>query len=223
MKIIDHSDSNALQLITMPRIFPINCYIIKERNFCTLIDCSKSGTAKSIIKAIEHTQLPLKYIVLTHAHSDHTGDIQKISAHFPEAEICIGKKEFIDSQNNVQNIRMPIRPTLLVSEGDYIGSLIVRETPGHTNGSISLIDPRVNAAYVGDLLQSRGGLAISGDIRWLFPFPAWATADKQAAIDSVKHLCQKETIHQIFCGHGPTITYSKERFEKIVTRAQEKD
>ncbi|MGL4696825.1 MBL fold metallo-hydrolase [Enterococcus larvae] len=220
MKIINHSTSHVLQLTTP--IFPINCYIVKEENYCTLIDCSKSGTAKSIIQAVEETQLPLKYIILTHAHSDHTGDIQKISAHFPDAEVCIGKKEYIDSQNNVHNIRMPIEPKTLLSEGESIGSLLVRETPGHTNGSISLIDQRTHTAYVGDLLQSQGGLAISGDIRWLFPFPAMATVDKQLAIESVKQLCEKETLQYIFCGHGPVTIYSKESFARLITRAQKK-
>lgn len=220
MKTIKHPASHTLQLTTP--VFPINCYIVIEDSFCTLIDCSNRGTAKSIIQAIEKTQLPLKYIILTHAHSDHTGDIVKISAHFPKAEICIGKKEYTDSQNNVHNIRMPIEPTILLSDGEKIGSLLVQETPGHTNGSITLIDQRVNTAYVGDLLQSQGGLAISGDTRWLFPFPAMATVDKQAAIKSVEQLIEKNELHHIFCGHGAVITYAKENFDIIIARARKK-
>lgn len=220
MKTIKHSASYALQLTTP--IFPINCYIVEEDSYCTLIDCSNRGTAKSIIKAIEKTQLPLRYIILTHAHSDHTGDIQKISLHFPETEICIGKKEYEDSQNGVHNIRMPIKPTTLLSEGDRIGNLLVQETPGHTNGSITLIDQRVGTAYVGDLLQSQGGLSISGDIRWLFPFPAMATVDKHRAIQSVEQLIEKNSPKQIFCGHGSAITYTKENFDRIITRAKKK-
>ncbi|MCB5953602.1 MBL fold metallo-hydrolase [Enterococcus sp. CWB-B31] len=220
MKIIRYPQTYSLQLITMPRIFPINCYIILENDFCTLIDCSKNGQAKSIIKALEETDLPLKYIVITHAHSDHTGDLTKIKDHFPQAKICIGRKEFEDSSNHVKNINMPVQPDLLLDECSSIGSLSIYETPGHTNGSISLIDRRNDSAYVGDLLQTRGGLAISGDTRWLFPFPALATNNRKEAIQSVKKLTQQTQLKQIFCGHGAAVTYNEAIFESIIQRAE---
>lgn len=220
MKTIEYPMIQSLQLITMPTIFPINCYIVLEDEFCTLIDCSKRGMATPIIAAIEQTKLPLNYIIITHAHSDHTGDLAKIKKHFPKAKICIGKQEFIDSERPVDNIRLPAKPDILLEEGDTIGSLRVIDTPGHTNGSISLIDTRSHTTYVGDLLQTRGGLSIAGDVRWLFPFPGKATIDKKTAIQSVKKLIANEQIATIFCGHGAAVSYARDTFQQIILRAE---
>jgi len=220
MKIVKHSTIQSLQLITMPTLFPINCYLVLEENFCTLIDCSKSGMAAPIITAIEQTQLPLNYIIITHAHSDHTGDLVKIKEHFPNAQVCIGRKEFADSQEQVPKINMPVSPNILLDEENHIGSLTILDTPGHTNGSISLIDTRNQAVYVGDLLQTRSGLAIAGDVRWLFPFPGMATVDKKMSIQSVKKLTRDRKVSTILFGHGNSITYNADIFEQIIKRAE---
>ncbi|MHC5218618.1 MBL fold metallo-hydrolase [Enterococcus sp. LJL128] len=222
MKTIYHSTEESLQLITMPRIFPINCYIILEKDYCVLIDCSKQGMAEPIIKAVEDTGKPLKYIILTHAHADHTGDINKIKNYFPKAKVCIGAQEFSDSKTGVRNIHLPIEPDLLLKHKDVLGSLVVYETPGHTNGSISLIDTRSLSSYVGDLIQTRGGAAISGDLRWRFPFPAFATVDKQAAVDSVKSLYADYTIYKTFCGHGPVLVPTHNEITQLIKRAEQK-
>jgi glyoxylase-like metal-dependent hydrolase (beta-lactamase superfamily II) len=220
MKIIQHPFSNSLQL--KASLFPINCFIIKEKDFCTLIDCNTKKEAEPIIQALEQTKLPLKYIIVTHGHSDHIGDIKKIRDHFPQAAICVGAKEMADSKSTTAKIKIPLEPDILLAQGDQIGSLLVQETPGHTHGSISLIDQRSFVAYVGDLLQTQGGLAISGDTRWAFPFPALATADKQAAITSTQKLIHDFPLTYIFCGHGSVVAYNEALFQKTSLRAQAK-
>ncbi len=70
------------------------------------------------------------------------------------------------------------KPTLLLHEGDRIGSLEVIATPGHTPGHIAFIDTRGRALIAGDAFQTLGGVAVSGTVKLLFPLPALSTWQK---------------------------------------------
>ncbi|MNJ62801.1 hypothetical protein D3C77_586560 [compost metagenome] len=97
------------------------------------------------------------------------------------------------------------RADIYVSEGDQIGSLLVISTPGHTPGSISLLDTRTGALLVGDSMHTRGGLTVSGHLRLLFPFPAMATWNKEAALESARKLSEhKPTL--LAAGHGEILS-----------------
>lgn len=211
------------ELLTMPKIFPINAYLIIEDTYCTLIDCSIKGMGAKFIQAILATQLPLKHIILTHAHTDHVGDLTSIKEAFPEAQVMISAKEMLDIQAGIKGLTpLPLQPDVLLKENDAVGSLIVKETPGHTLGSISLIDSRTQNAFVGDLIQTTGGAAIAGDKRWLFPFPATATMDKKLAILSFEELLT-ENISAFYSGHGrPLLRSQQDTLNKMITRAQKK-
>lgn len=54
-------------------------------------------------------------------------------------------------------------------------------TPSHTPGQIALFDPRDGSLIAGDAFQTRAGVAVSGTIRLLFPFPALATWSRPLA------------------------------------------
>src|SRR4029077_16220187 len=74
------------------------------------------------------------------------------------------------------------KPDRLLEPGDRVGSLEVIAAPGHTPGHIAFLDTRNRALIAGDALQTRGGLAVAGDTRPLFPFVALGTWDKTAAL-----------------------------------------
>lgn len=210
------------QLVTMPQLFPINCYLIKEKGSLTLIDCSKKGDGRKIIAAIQSENCPLKHIILTHAHSDHVGDIDKIKDAFPNAQIILSEKEAVDlNQKKKQLTPVPVQVDRLVTEGDWVGSLLVKETPGHTRGSISLVDLRSNFVFVGDLIQTKGGSAIAGDTRFFFPFPALATENKRAAIESFE-LLSKEQYNRYYCGHGSYLQHDSQEIQELIVRAKAK-
>ncbi len=76
------------------------------------------------------------------------------------------------------------KPDRLLKPGDRIGSLEVVASPGHTPGHVAFIDVRDRSLIAGDAFQTRGGIAVSGVLRPLFPFPALATWSKQAALAS---------------------------------------
>lgn len=73
--------------------FPVNCYLILEKDGLTLIDTGILSNAKGIIALIHKLNLPLKRILLTHAHGDHIGGLVAVKAAFPEALVMIGSRE----------------------------------------------------------------------------------------------------------------------------------
>ncbi|ALS77948.1 hypothetical protein AUO94_04495 [Planococcus kocurii] len=206
------------QLTFMPRFFPINCYVVDEGKELTLIDAALGFTAKQILLSIKVMKKPLTQIVITHAHIDHLGALDAIKQEWPDvvvsmssrdARLLAGDTSLLSGEPNLpikggipKTIKTP--PDRLLEEGDRIGSLEVISTPGHTPGSISLIDTRNRFLVAGDAFQTRGGIAVSGTVKILFPFPAFATWDKQVALESA-HKIRQLTPQLLAVGHGQMI------------------
>ena len=77
-------------------------------------------------------------------------------------------------------------------------------TPGHTPGSMSFLDVRNKALIVGDAFQTRGGMAVSGQMKFWFPFPAMATWSKEISLQSTEKLREYEP-SLLAAGHGKMI------------------
>ncbi|TWT14578.1 MBL fold metallo-hydrolase [Planomicrobium sp. CPCC 101079] len=221
------------QLTFMPRFFPVSCYLVEEENELTLIDAALPFSSKGILKAAKKIGKPITNIILTHAHSDHIGALDTLKAKFPEAMISIssrdarllaGDKSLLPGEAGhpikggvPKNIKS--KPDILLQEGDFIGSLEVIFSPGHTPGSISLLDRRTNSLIAGDALHTRGGVAVSGTFKPLFPFPALATWNKRTALASAKKL-QSFHPHLLAVGHGRMIQNPAKAFQKAIKESE---
>jgi glyoxylase-like metal-dependent hydrolase (beta-lactamase superfamily II) len=94
--------------------------------------------------------------------------------------------------------------TRLVDDRDHIGSLVVLDTPGHTPGHISLLDPRSGTLIAGDAVLTQGRVAVAGDLVLRWPFPALSTWNKPLAADSAQRLLAQRP-SRLATGHGPVI------------------
>ncbi len=223
------------QLTFLPRMFPVNCYLVEEEKELTLIDCALPYSHKAILQTAHNIGKPITRIVLTHAHEDHVGSLDRLKEALPDTQVIISKRDSRLLKNDIRldadEPNTPIRggipkniktqPDQLVHEGEQIGSLRVIATPGHTPGSISLFDERSRAMIVGDALQTRGGVAVSGDLRWQFPFPAWATWSPELALQSAKKILAL-TPSLIAVGHGRMIENLSAMLEEAIARAERK-
>lgn len=206
------------QVTFMANVFPVNCYLVEEEDGLTLIDAALGFSAKGILGAAEKIGKPITKIVLTHAHEDHVGALDAIKEKFPYVPVYISLRDnrlmngdrSLDQNEDQVPIKggvpkkLKTRANILLKEGDQIGSLQAIETSGHTPGSMSFLDTRTNALIAGDAMQTRGGIAVAGDVKPWFPFPAFGTWSKKTALKSAKKLVNYQP-KLLAVGHGEMI------------------
>jgi glyoxylase-like metal-dependent hydrolase (beta-lactamase superfamily II) len=221
------------QLTFLPRAFPINCYLVEEAAELTLIDAGMPFCSKGILKAAGKIGKPITRIVLTHGHGDHVGALDALKQAIPDVKVFISKRDSLLLAGNKTlqpgEPQTPIRgdvpksvktkPDILLEDGDRIGSLQAIASPGHTPGHMAFIDMRNKALIAGDAMQTRGGIAVSGQVKWLFPFPAMATWNKQVALDSARKL-RALNPSLLAVGHGNIITNPLKVLDQAIDQAE---
>lgn len=217
------------------RVF--NCYLVIEHDGLTLVDTGPAGALPAIRAELNRLGLPLRRVVLTHAHGDHLGGLDQLTGELvPGIEVIVGRREarllagdFTPSDGEPSAPRRQrsyghpqTQPTRLVDDGDLIASLRVIATPGHTPGHLSLIDTRDGTLIAGDAVTTLGRVAVSGELVWRWPFPALSTWDKQLAAQSARRL-QAEHPVRLATGHGPIVHDASSALERALDRASTPD
>nr|WP_218781277.1 MBL fold metallo-hydrolase [Bacillus sp. EB106-08-02-XG196] len=223
------------QVSFMASVFPVNCYLVEEEDGLTLIDAALPYSMKGILKAAAAIGKPITKIILTHAHEDHVGALDKIKEALPDVPVYISVRDnrimHGDTSLEEHEHQTPIkggvpkklktRANILLKEGDLIGSLAAIETPGHTPGSMSFIDTRSKALIAGDAYQTRGGIAVAGDIVTWFPFPAFGTWSKETSLASAKKLVSYQP-KLLAVGHGEMLENPVREMEQAINRLEQK-
>lgn len=220
------------QLTAFSPLFPINAYVYEEKEYLIVIDIGLNIFVKHIQKLVIKLNKPIKFIVLTHPHTDHIAGLDLLKQKFPDAQVIFSIRDqrllngdfSLDIDECQEKIKggfksISTEADYLTEDGDIIGNLTVIATPGHTPGSISLYDANHKILIVGDALQTKGGLAIAGDKRNLFPFPALATWSNTIALESTKKIA-KLPIKCLATGHGKLLLQPD--FQKAIDRLERK-
>ncbi|RIW33311.1 MBL fold metallo-hydrolase [Bacillus salacetis] len=223
---------NLYQLAFMPRLFPVNCYLIEEEASLTLIDAAFAHNANSILRTAAEIGKPIKRILLTHAHADHVGALDKIISSNSGIELWVPKRDerllngdtSLDPGEPQKPIKGGVPRNLkakadhLMSEGDRIGSLIAIDTPGHTPGSMSFLDARDRSIIAGDAFQTRGRVAAAGQLVPSFPFPAMGTWCKEMAVASAEKI-KSLNPSLLAVGHGRMLESPNNELEEAIKAA----
>lgn len=123
-----------------------NGYVVYRQSpgECYIID--PGYNPKKFIRFAEENQLTAKGVILTHLHYDHTGGADAVSAalgcpvymHEDDAFVYRGKVDFAIKDGHVFDF-----------DGEELVTIL---TPGHTKGSICLMDKRSRVCFTGDTL-----------------------------------------------------------------------
>jgi glyoxylase-like metal-dependent hydrolase (beta-lactamase superfamily II) len=187
---------------------------------CSLLICENSkkaavvdpgGDVPLILRAIEQTGAKVEKILLTHGHADHAGAAAQlretlgVTIEGPH----IGDKFLLDSQSSAAArfgfVCRNVTPDRWLEHGDAVtfgdATFDVRHCPGHTPGSVLLINKAMNFCLVGDVLfqGSIGRTDLPGGDHALFMRSIAAQA--LTLDDSMTFIP----------GHGPMSTIGEER------------
>jgi glyoxylase-like metal-dependent hydrolase (beta-lactamase superfamily II) len=224
--------SNLVQLTRYASVFPMNCYLVQEKDGLTLVDSTMSSPADDVAALVKQLGKDLRRVALTHAHGDHVGGVAGLRQRFPGVEISIsgrdarllaGDKTLLktEPQTPVKGyfVKVDWKPDRVFEPGDRVGSLEVVASPGHTPGHVAFLDVRERSLIAGDAFQTRGGMAVSGVLRPLFPFPALATWNKQAALASAVALRAIEP-SLLAVGHGDALSKPSAAMDRAIEAAR---
>ena len=162
-----------------------NVYLVQGEGGYLLVDAGMPRKEKTFFRYIERCFISpeeIKFMVITHAHFDHTGSLRairercgcRVAVHAGEASLLRqGRTVIPPGTNRLSNavcswaktkwfvdrlVRYaPVEPDILVTEEmslePYGFSAFLLPTPGHTSGSISVLTHQ-GEAFVGDLASN---------------------------------------------------------------------
>ncbi|HVN83116.1 MAG TPA: MBL fold metallo-hydrolase [Terriglobia bacterium] len=189
-----------------------NCYVLGCEKTREGIVIDPGDDSNLILPLIERHRLRIRYILSTHAHIDHVGDLEPIRAR-TGAQAILHERDLPLYQNlpiqaawlGVAAPRMAQIDTFvhdrdLLRFGDHSGEVLY--TPGHSPGSLCFYLPGiVDQVFAGDTLFQR---SIGRTDLWGGSYEAILRSirDKLLVLDD-------RTV--VYPGHGPATTVGDER------------
>ncbi len=188
-----------------------NCSIFGDETTKEAVVVDPGAEIEEIESILTRHGLTVKWIVITHAHIDHIGGAGKLRAR-TGAPVYMNDNDltwidFLEEQAAWLGMPRPegIEVDSGLSEGDSIdlngAAFHVLHTPGHTQGSVSLLIPSANKLVAGDTLfrDSIGRTDLPG-------------GNHHQLLGSIKtKLLVLDDDVEVVCGHGPGTTIGRER------------
>lgn len=146
---------------------PTNCYVILDEQSKEIMCIDPAEDAKKIANMItDILKGNLKYIYLTHCHSDHIGGVSelkklcgensKILIHREDSEGLNDKNINLSGIIDIKEIELEADSRVDDNDIIHLGNLEFRViyTPGHTKGSTSLYCEKEKCLFSGDTIFS---------------------------------------------------------------------
>ena len=226
MKLIQETS----RLLRLTRFGMINCFLVQEDDGFTLVDTGLAGSALAIIKAAQRFGTPIRRVVLTHAHLDHIGSLDAVVRHFPGIDLAVSERESrllrrdfsLDAGESGKMLfgfpGAKSQPTLLLKDGDRVGSLLSLFSPGHTPGHMAFLDERDGTLIAGDAFVTQAGVIAAGVFKLNFPFPWLFSWNREISAESARKLRGFKPT-RLAVGHGRTIESPSAAMDKAVDLA----
>jgi glyoxylase-like metal-dependent hydrolase (beta-lactamase superfamily II) len=211
----------------------VNAYLVADDDGgLTLIDTLMPGGEKAILRAAADLGKPITRIVLTHAHMDHVGSLDKLAAALPDAEVLISSRDArllagdvsLDPSEPQTKIRggipkkLTTRPTRTIEPGEVLGPFEIVAAPGHTPGQVAVLDSRDRTLYCADAYSTLGGMATTAKPNPRFPLPAMATWHRPTAFETARAL-RAMNPSALAPGHGKIVENPGAEMDRAIERA----
>ena len=134
-------------------------YLVCGRNCAAVIDTGITRDEKILPIMRKYTDLPL-VLVITHAHLDHMYHIDEFETSYMCHDEFSIPDEFLPFMTGGKQEYLPT--TLDIQDGDVIDlggdSLEICKVPGHTPGSVVILEKKHNMLFTGDAIGSGYGV-----------------------------------------------------------------
>ncbi len=153
-----------------------NAYLVEiDPNELVLVDTGTPGKEAKVLGYLEklgRKPSDITHIILTHPDGDHSGSAAELKR-LTGAKVAIGELDAprLSGEKKLKEVSglagpllsvfgafmkvERIKPDIELKEGAAVGTLTILDTPGHTDGSISVYKPG-EAIFVGDLMRTDG-------------------------------------------------------------------
>jgi hydroxyacylglutathione hydrolase len=221
----------STKIIPIPMPIAHAFLLVSER--VVLVDSGNPGNEQRILKTLEKHKIEsrdLSLILLTHGHWDHLGNAESIRSlskapialHHADLELAAAGQDKLKPYGFGSSLFEPffssrrfepVKADIVLNGTETLESYGINakllETPGHTQGSISVLLENGDA-IIGDVL--RGDFLLDNRPNWHFFYD-----DPIIVHSSVKKLLDLK-LHKLFVGHGKPFSFRslQQRFSQQV-------
>ena len=171
LQINEHCYQIDIQQWMVPRVGTV--YVVKSDKVF-LIDSGTSQTTEKVLKTLEEFKIDpstISAMIITHEHYDHGAGAAGLLEKMPDAKVYASEKtaeilkdpsEFLETTKKhygeaagLVSPYPPVENVEIIKEGDSFDlgggvSLEVVALPGHTPGSVGLLEPKTKTFFAGD-------------------------------------------------------------------------
>lgn len=168
----------------------VSAYILYRGGEAALVDTGVGGSEGAIEAALPEIDLgwdSVGHLIVTHKHPDHQGSV--------EAVLAASEAPWYAGAGDIGEITASTEGST-VGDGDSVFDLQIIETPGHTPGHISVLDPATGILVAGDALNGADGGVAGANPDF--------SEDMEAANASVRKLADFDYEVALF-GHGEPV------------------
>lgn len=182
-----------------------NCYILVEDVVAVVdpgLDCRR------VLERLRGLSINALVFINTHCHFDHYGCIPQLRAEV-NGEYAIHKYDAPVVEDGLDEFMLAglfgARPfktkvSRRLVDGDVIGlggsRLEVIHTPGHTQGSICLYEPKERLLFTGDTIFADGVGRVD--------LPGGDAGQLEDSIGRLVEFCSRKDVKRVYPGHGPS-------------------